>query len=231
MDKKILVVDDETNIVELLAYNLKKEGFTVIKAYDGETALSSALSDAPELILLDVMMPRMDGFEVCRKIREKSQVPIIMLTARADEVDKVLGLELGADDYITKPFSTRELVARVKANLRRVAADAIPAAISEITIGELTIDFNKCEISKNGEPIELTHCEFELLKFMATNANQVFTREQLLEKVWNYEFFGDVRNVDVTVRRVRSKIEDAPENPAYLMTRRGAGYYFADSAQ
>ncbi|MDR0958257.1 MAG: response regulator transcription factor [Clostridiales bacterium] len=222
MPKKVLIVDDETNIVEMIAYNLKKESFEVLKAYDGEEALKKVFSEDPDIILLDVMMPVMDGLDACRKIRETRQTPIIMITARADEVDKVLGLELGADDYITKPFGIRELIARVKANLRRSVQ---PPAKIEDKKG-LVFDFNKCELRKNGSPIDLTLREFELLKFMSEHADTVFSREELLEKVWNYEFYGDVRNVDVTVRRIRSKIEDNPESPRYLLTRRGLGYYF-----
>lgn len=226
-NKKILVVDDEKKIVDIVAFNLHKEGYDVICAYDGEEGLALALKEKPELIILDIMMPRMDGFEVCRKVREKSQIPIIMLTARVEEVDKVLGLELGADDYVTKPFSNRELMARIKANLRRTD---IPSVQNESvqTFGELVIDSGKYEVRRNGEVIELTHREFELIKFLATQSSQVFSREALLEKVWGYEYFGDVRTVDVTIRRLRSKIEDNPESPKYVLTKRGVGYYFGE---
>ncbi|MBE7050580.1 MAG: response regulator transcription factor [Ruminococcaceae bacterium] len=227
MENKILVVDDEKPIVDILKINLEKNGYKVIVAYDGETAAEMAYSQEPDLILLDVMLPKMDGFSVCRKIREKMAVPIIMLTAREEEVDKVLGLELGADDYMTKPFSLRELMARVKANLRRTQIVNQPESGAEIlSFGELVIDSEKYEVKKRGEVIPLTFREFELLKFLATRKGKIFTREQLLNKVWDYEFYGDVRTVDVTIRRLREKIEDNPSLPAYIITKRGVGYYF-----
>ena len=226
---KILVVDDEASIVTMLAYNLKKEGYDVVTAEDGEVALEKFESENPDLLLLDIMMPKMDGYEVCRKIREKSNVPIIMLTARADEVDKVVGLEMGADDYVTKPFGNRELIARVKANLRR--SDIAPISNNEKdgnnqVYGDLNIDFDRYEVTKRGEVINLTLREFELLTFLATQTPTIFTRENLLEKVWGYEYFGDVRAVDVTIRRLREKIEDDPSKPKYIVTKRGVGYYF-----
>ena len=226
---KILVVDDEASIVTMLAYNLKKEGYDVVTAEDGEVALEKFESENPDLLLLDIMMPKMDGYEVCRKIREKSNVPIIMLTARADEVDKVVGLEMGADDYVTKPFGNRELIARVKANLRR--SDIAPVTNNEKdgnnqVYGDLNIDFDRYEVTKRGELINLTLREFELLTFLATQTPTIFTRENLLEKVWGYEYFGDVRAVDVTIRRLREKIEDDPSKPKYIVTKRGVGYYF-----
>ncbi|MFR8192173.1 MAG: response regulator YycF [Lachnospirales bacterium] len=226
---KILVVDDEASIVTMLAYNLKKEGYDVVTAEDGEVALEKFESENPDLLLLDIMMPKMDGYEVCRKIREKSNVPIIMLTARADEVDKVVGLEMGADDYVTKPFGNRELIARVKANLRR--SDSAPVSNNEKdgnnqVYGDLNIDFDRYEVTKRGEVINLTLREFELLTFLATQTPTIFTRENLLEKVWGYEYFGDVRAVDVTIRRLREKIEDDPSKPKYIVTKRGVGYYF-----
>ena len=226
---KILVVDDEASIVTMLAYNLKKEGYDVVTAEDGEVALEKFESEKPDLLLLDIMMPKMDGYEVCRKIREKSNVPIIMLTARADEVDKVVGLEMGADDYVTKPFGNRELIARVKANLRR--SDIAPVTNNEKdgnnqVYGDLNIDFDRHEVTKRGEVINLTLREFELLTFLATQTPTIFTRENLLEKVWGYEYFGDVRAVDVTIRRLREKIEDDPSKPKYIVTKRGVGYYF-----
>ena len=226
---KILVVDDEASIVTMLAYNLKKEGYDVVTAEDGEVALEKFESENPDLLLLDIMMPKMDGYEVCRKIREKSNVPIIMLTARADEVDKVVGLEMGADDYVTKPFGNRELIARVKANLRR--SDIAPVTNNEKdgnnqVYGDLNIDFDRYEVTKRGEVIHLTLREFELLTFLATQTPTIFTRENLLEKVWGYEYFGDVRAVDVTIRRLREKIEDDPSKPKYIVTKRGVGYYF-----
>ena len=226
---KILVVDDEASIVTMLAYNLKKEGYDVVRAEDGEVALDKFESEKHDLLLLDIMMPKMDGYEVCRKIREKSNVPIIMLTARADEVDKVVGLEMGADDYVTKPFGNRELIARVKANLRR--SDIAPVTNNEKdgnnqVYGDLNIDFDRYEVTKRGEVINLTLREFELLTFLATQTPTIFTRENLLEKVWGYEYFGDVRAVDVTIRRLREKIEDDPSKPKYIVTKRGVGYYF-----
>lgn len=226
---KILVVDDEASIVTMLAYNLKKEGYDVVTAEDGEVALEKFESEKPDLLLLDIMIPKMDGYEVCRKIREKSNVPIIMLTARADEVDKVVGLEMGADDYVTKPFGNRELIARVKANLRR--SDIAPVTNNEKdgnnqVYGDLNIDFDRYEVTKRGEVINLTLREFELLTFLATQTPTIFTRENLLEKVWGYEYFGDVRAVDVTIRRLREKIEDDPSKPKYIVTKRGVGYYF-----
>ena len=226
---KILVVDDEASIVTMLAYNLKKEGYDVVTAEDGEVALEKFESENRDLLLLDIMMPKMDGYEVCRKIREKSNVPIIMLTARADEVDKVVGLEMGADDYVTKPFGNRELIARVKANLRR--SDIAPVTNNEKdgnnqVYGDLNIDFDRYEVTKRGEVINLTLREFELLTFLATQTPTIFTRENLLEKVWGYEYFGDVRAVDVTIRRLREKIEDDPSKPKYIVTKRGVGYYF-----
>ncbi len=225
---KVLVVDDEASIVNIISYNLKKEGYDVITAEDGESGLELAISENPDLVLLDIMMPKMDGYEVCRKIRERSNVPIIMLTARADEVDKVIGLEMGADDYVTKPFGNRELIARVKAHLRRSAAKETPADKSHTqTFGDLTIDFDRYEVTKRGEMINLTMREYELLVFLATQNTQIFNRETLLEKVWGYEYFGDVRAVDVTIRRLREKIEDDPGKPRFIITKRGIGYYFS----
>lgn len=227
MSNLILVVEDEKSISDILKLNLEKNGFKVSTAYDGEEAVSKAFLENPDLILLDVMLPKLDGFSVCKKIRESMATPIIMLTAREEEVDKVLGLELGADDYMTKPFSLRELMARVKANLRRTQFTAKPDADSKILeFGNLTIDTEKYEVRKNNTPIDLTFREFELLKFLATKHGKIFTREILLNKVWDYEFYGDVRTVDVTIRRLREKIEDNPSLPAYIMTKRGVGYYF-----
>jgi len=227
MDKLILVVDDEAPIVEILKYNLTKSGYRVIAAFDGEEGYQLALSEKPDLILLDVMLPKMEGFEVCRKVREKQSTPIIMLTARDEEVDKVLGLELGADDYITKPFSVRELLARVKANLRRNVSE-IPENedASDMTFDNLTIVPSRYEVLKNGKVIDLTLREFELLKFLASNQGKIFSREALLKNVWDYEYFGDLRTVDVTVRRLREKVEDNPAVPSFIMTKRGVGYYF-----
>lgn len=227
MENKILVVDDEKPIVEILKINLEKNGYKVVTAYDGESAVEKAASEEPDLILLDVMLPKMDGFTVCKKIRETSAVPIIMLTAREEEVDKVLGLELGADDYMTKPFSLRELMARLKANLRRNQIANQPDNENEIMkFDDLTIDTEKYEVKKRGEVVPLTFREFELLKFLATRQGKIFSRQQLLNKVWDYEFYGDVRTVDVTIRRLREKIEDNPSMPVYIITKRGVGYYF-----
>lgn len=226
--KKILIVDDERNIVDILKYNFKKEGFMTVEAYDGEQAVEMALSHKPDLILLDIMLPKMDGFSVCKKLRQTISTPILMLTAKEEEVDKVLGLELGADDYITKPFSPRELMARVKANLRRSAMDELTTTSSGniITSGSLYIDIDRYEVKRDEQTIELTLREFELVKFLALQQSQIFTRETLLEKVWGYEYYGDVRTVDVTVRRLREKLERDPANPQYIMTKRGVGYYF-----
>lgn len=225
---KVLVVDDESSILNIIAYNLKKEGYEVITAEDGEAGLDLVFSENPDLVLLDIMMPKMDGYEVCRKVREKSNVPIIMLTARADEVDKVVGLEIGADDYVTKPFGNRELLARVKAHLRRSTAKDIPSEAGNVqNFGDLTIDFDRYEVTKRGEVINLTMREFELLTYLATQKSQIFNRETLLEKVWGYEYFGDVRAVDVTIRRLREKIEDDPSKPRFIITKRGIGYYFS----
>jgi len=229
MARKILVVDDEKPIVDLISFNLKKEGHEIIEAHDGEQAYNMALSEKPDLILLDVMLPKMDGFTVCRKLREKISTPIIMITAKEEEVDKVLGLELGADDYMTKPFGIRELIARVKANLRRTEIETqIDAESSqdEMKIDELVINFTRYEVQKSGNVIELTLREFELLKFLANYSGQVFSREALLEKVWGYEYYGDMRTVDVTVRRLREKIENNAAEPEYILTKRGVGYYF-----
>ena len=230
MDERcVLIIEDEQAIVDILKFNFQKEGYKVLEAMDGQTGLELALSENPDLILLDVMLPKMDGFEVCKKIREKSSVPVIMLTAREEEVDKVLGLELGADDYMTKPFSIRELTARVKANLRRTSIDRATAGqdnSSLITSGELTINVERYEVSKYGKVIDITLREFELLKFLATQPERIFSRESLLENVWGYEYYGDVRTVDVTVRRLREKIEDDPGMPRYIITKRGVGYYF-----
>lgn len=227
MDKKILIVDDEKSIVDILKFNLKRDGYTVLEAYDGQEGYDMALSQKPDLILLDVMLPKMDGFEVCKKLREHLSTPIIMLTARIEEIDKVLGLELGADDYITKPFSIRELMARVKANLRRTVPEGITSSNERTLVYQsLTIDVERYEAMKNGEVLDLTLREFELLKFLASQPDKIFSRETLLEKVWGYEYYGDVRTVDVTVRRLREKIEDNPAEPVFILTKRGVGYYF-----
>ncbi|MBM6410218.1 Transcriptional regulatory protein YycF [Lacticaseibacillus paracasei] len=230
MAKKILVVDDEKPISDIVKFNLDKEGYDVITAYDGEEALKKVEAESPDLILLDLMLPKIDGLEVARQIRKEHDTPIIMLTAKDSEIDKVLGLELGADDYVTKPFSNRELVARVKANLRRTASSNAASneedeANKELEVGDLTIHPDAYTVSKRGENIELTHREFELLHYLARHLGQVMTREHLLQTVWGYDYFGDVRTVDVTVRRLREKIEDNPSHPEWLVTRRGVGYY------
>lgn len=226
----ILIIEDEKPISDIIKFNLQKEGFDILTAYDGKEGLEIALSSNPDLIILDIMLPSMNGFDVCKKIRETSNVPIIMATAKEEEVDKILGLEFGADDYITKPFSVRELTARVKANLRRTAMPISAldntGAKEIIKSGVLVINVTKYEVTKSDETVPLTVREFELLKFLATQQEQVFSREQLLEKVWGYEYYGDIRTVDVTVRRLREKIEEDSAKPVYVMTRRGVGYYF-----
>ena len=229
VNKKILVVDDEKNIVDILRFNLSKEGFNILEAFDGEQGLNIALKESPDLVVLDVMLPKMDGFTVCKRIRQSSAVPVLMLTAKEEEVDKVLGLELGADDYITKPFSTRELIARIKANLRRKENGNGLSSNSIINCGGISINVDKYEVKREKDIVELTIREFELVKYLASRKGQIFTRESLLEKVWGYEYYGDVRTVDVTVRRIREKMEKNPANPQYLMTKRGVGYYFNDN--
>ena len=230
MEKTILVIEDEKNINDILTFTFNQEGYKTLSAFDGATGLAIALEQEPDLVLLDVMLPELDGWEVCKRIRAQSNVPIIMLTAREDEVDKILGLELGADDYITKPYSVRELTARVKANLRRSNFENTPPSNPEnqnvITSGELTINIERYEVSKAGKVIDITLREFELLKFLAMQPEKIFSREKLLENVWGYEYYGDVRTVDVTVRRLREKIEDDPSMPKDIITKRGVGYYF-----
>lgn len=226
--KRILVVDDEQPIAEILKYTLEREGYHVDCAYDGKEAVEKALTGSPDLVLLDVMLPELDGFEVCRQIRHKKQMPIIMLTAKDSEVDKVLGLEMGADDYVTKPFSNRELLARVKANLRRYETGSFLHEARVRKIGELELNLSSYTVTKRGKPLDLTHREFELLEYMSQRPGQVLTREQLLQDVWGYDYFGDVRTVDVTIRRLREKIEDDPSSPEYILTRRGVGYYLQE---
>ena len=234
-DKKtILIVDDEKPIVEILVYNLQKEGYNTLEANDGLTAVEIATTKKPDLILLDIMLPKMDGLTVCKKIRASLNVPILMLTAKDEEIDKILGLELGADDYITKPFSVRELMARIKANLRKVEVKSALVngekevkETQKIKIGDLTIDLDKFEVKVKDEVIDLTLREFEVLKYLANQPGQVVTREVLLEKVWGYEYYGDIRTVDVTVRRIREKIEKDTSAPKILITKRGVGYYIA----
>jgi len=235
MQGKILVVDDEKPIADILKFNLEKEGYEVVCAFDGQEAVELAFAEDPDLILLDLMLPIKDGMDVCREVRAKLTTPIIMLTAKDTELDKVLGLELGADDYVTKPFSNRELLARVKAHLRRQASIASAAAAdsgdapggasaNQFKIFNLTVDSDMYVLYKDGAPIDLTHREFELIHYLAKNNGKVMTREHLLQAVWGFEYFGDVRTVDVTVRRLREKIEDDPSKPEYILTRRGLGY-------
>jgi two-component system, OmpR family, response regulator VicR len=233
MAQKILVVDDEQPIADILKFNLEKEGYEVVVANDGDEAIKLAESENPDLILLDIMLPNKDGNEVCREIRKTKTTPIIMLTAKDSEIDKVLGLELGADDYVTKPFSNRELIARVKANLRRQqhVPEEPGKENKDISIGSLTIHPDAYTVSRDGKEIELTHREFELLHYLARHIGQVMTREHLLETVWGYDYFGDVRTVDVTVRRLREKIEENPSNPTWIVTRRGVGYYLRNPDQ
>ncbi len=237
--KVVLIVDDEQTIVDMLRYNLEKEGYKTLEANDGETAVEMTLEKKPNLVLLDIMLPKMDGLTVCKRIRQTLNVPILMISAKDEEIDKILGLEFGADDYITKPFSVRELMARVKANLRK--AEITEKERSEtkeekeqeeeknniIVVGDLSLDLNRFEVKVRGEVIDLTLREFEVLKYLANQPGQVVTREILLEKVWGYEYYGDIRTVDVTVRRIREKIEKDTSNPKILITKRGVGYYIA----
>ncbi len=233
---KVLVVDDEKPISDIIKFNLTKEGYDVVTAADGREALDMYNDENPDLVLLDQMLPEVDGIEVLRQIRSKSDIPVIMVTAKDSEIDKVLGLEMGADDYVTKPFSNRELVARVKANLRsrKSVAESTEESFNsteDIHLGDLTIHPQAYMVSKNGADIELTHREFELLYYLAQHIGQVMTREHLLQQVWGYDYFGDVRTVDVTVRRLREKIEDNPSHPNWLATRRGVGYYLRPSEE
>ena len=230
--KKILIVDDEKPISDIIKFNLTQEGYETVTAFDGREAIAKFDEENPDLIILDLMLPELDGLEVAKEVRKTSHIPIIMLSAKDSEFDKVIGLEIGADDYVTKPFSNRELLARVKAHLRRteniesaVAEENASSSNSEITIGDLKILPDAFVAQKRGEDIELTHREFELLHHLATHMGQVMTREYLLETVWGYDYFGDVRTVDVTIRRLREKIEDTPSRPEYILTRRGVGYY------
>lgn len=230
-NKTVLIVDDERSIVEILDFNLRKENYETLKAYDGEEGLRMARECNPDLILLDVMLPIMDGFEVCKTLRgEGNNVPIIMITAREEETDMVFGLENGADDYVTKPFSMRALMARVKTNIRR--SGATPAAEGAetncIRIRELVIDLDRHTVSNKGRELELTQREYEIIKFMAQNPGKVISRQELMSQVWQYEYYGDLRTVDVAVRRLREKLEDKPAEPEYVITKRGAGYYIAE---
>lgn len=237
MKKRVLIVEDEKNIVDILSFNLTKEGYETLEAYDGEAGLQLALEQHPDLVLLDLMLPKKNGFDVCRAFREKDRsTPVLMLTAREEETDKVMGLELGADDYITKPFSMRELLARVKANIRRTevlrdaAAQTAPGPQErgdQIVQGRIRIDTGAMVVYKDGAPLDLTQREYELIRFLAAQPGKVFSREVLMERVWNYEgYVGDVRAVDVAVRRLREKVEDDPASPQFILTRRGLGYLF-----
>ncbi len=219
----ILIVDDEKTLVKALTFNLEKEGFRVEPAYDGEEALQKVFSLKPDVVVLDLMLPEVDGFEVCRRIRKKLDTPIIMLTARSEDIDKVLGLELGADDYLTKPFNSRELVARIKAVLRRSKAIEEESK-KQIQIGKLQIDLLQHRVRLGGKEISVTSKEFALLSFLAINAGNVYSREQLLEQVWGYDYYGDVRTVDVHIRHLREKIEKDPANPNFIITVWGTGY-------
>lgn len=229
--KTILVVDDEKPISDIIKFNLSKEGYNIETAFDGNEAVQKFEAVKPDLVILDLMLPGMDGLEVAKEIRKTSHTPIIMLSAKDSEFDKVIGLEIGADDYVTKPFSNRELLARVKAQLRRVetietvAEESLQSSPTEIEIGHLQILPEAFIAKKNGEEVELTHREFELLYHLAQHIGQVMTREHLLETVWGYDYFGDVRTVDVTIRRLREKIETTPSRPEYILTRRGVGYF------
>ncbi len=223
MSITVLIVEDDLTLLEALKYNVCKEGYKAFTAVDGAEALEVARREKPDLILLDVMLPTMSGFEVCRILRKEMEVPILMLTARDDELDKVAGLDLGADEYMTKPFGMRELLARIRAMLRRVQMQP-PAADSAIRVGDIEIDVGRHAAVRNGNPLNLRPKEFDLLAFLARNKGLVFSRDQLLEKVWGYEYAGDTRTVDVHVRWLREKIEDDPNEPKHLLTVRGVGY-------
>ena len=241
--KKILIVDDEKSIVELLAFNLQKEGYDTIEAYDGATAVEMAISEKPDLILLDVMLPKLDGISVCKKIRYAlniSNIPILMISAKDTESDKIVGLEMGADDYITKPFQIREVMARIKANLRKAELNTNVDNVQNqnssekeeiMKVGDLTLDLKKIEVKVKGEVINLTKKEFDVLKYLASQPGQVVTREMLLREVWEYEeYVGAIRTIDVTMNRIRDKIEKDKANPKILITKRGVGYYVTEKS-
>jgi len=228
MSKKVLIIDDEKTIVDILTLNLTMAGYETICAHDGEKGLALALSERPDLILLDVMMPYLDGFSLCKQFREVDKfTPIIMLTAREEEQDKVYGLELGADDYITKPFSIRELLARVQTNIRRNAGVERPAERNGLDLGRLSLDVERSHAYKDGQILDLTQREYDLLICLTREPERVFSREELMQEVWHYDYYGDLRAVDVAVRRLREKVEDDAANPQYILTKRGMGYYFA----
>jgi len=224
----ILIIEDEHAIVDIISFNLKREGFAVRAAYDGPEGLKTALSPDVDLVLLDVMLPGMDGFSLLRALREKSSVPVIMVTAREEERDKVLGLETGADDYITKPFSVKELIARVKANIRRREGDVRAPDGVQVSFGPFVVDKKLQTVRKNGEPVELTQREYDLLLYFISSSSRVITREELMEKVWGFDYYGDLRTIDVSMRRLREKLEDDPSQPRYIMTKRGSGYYIKE---
>jgi len=226
MGNKVLVVEDDPNLLETLKYNLKKESYDVVTAADGEQALEVARKEKPDLIILDLMLPKVSGFEVCRILRKEMIVPILMLTAKAEETDKIVGLEIGADDYMTKPFSLRELLARIRAMLRRAKMAETQPGVEEalLKVGDIKVDIARHQASKGTATLELTPKEFDLLAFLARNRSFVFSRDQLLEKVWGYDFAGDTRTVDVHIRWLRQKIEADPNNPKHLITVRGIGY-------
>ena len=226
--QRIGIIEDEKNISDMIKYNLEKDGYEVYTAYDGQEGLELIEKQELDLLLLDIMLPNVDGLDVCKRVRQKMEIPIIIISAKADEFDKVLALELGADDYVTKPFSMREVMARIKARLRRKVSDTVAEAVDadKLTEGNLVMDLKKYQVSKNGSVVELTLREFELLKFLWQAKGEVFTRENLLTRVWEYEYYGDVRTVDVTIRRLREKIEDDASKATYVLTKRGVGYYF-----
>lgn len=228
---KIGIIEDEKTISDMMKYNLEKEGYEVYTAYDGQEGLKLIETQPLDLLLLDIMLPNVDGLDICKRVRQKMETPIMIISAKADEFDKVLALELGADDYVTKPFSMREVMARVKARLRRKTTEIsgeskVEEAGDKIKEGNLEMDLKKYEVAKNGRVVELTLREFELLKFLWQSKGEVFTREDLLTKVWGYEYYGDVRTVDVTIRRLREKIEDDASKANFVLTKRGVGYYF-----
>jgi len=226
--QKILIVDDEENIVQLIEYNLNKAGYQTISADNGQKAVSLARKEQPDLIVLDVMLPELDGFDVVREIRKESTVPVLMLTARAEEFDRVLALELGADDYLTKPFSTRELVARVKAILRRVNKESAGETRNILKGGPVTIDVDCHQVFLHDQEVQLTAKEYELLKLLISHKGRVFSREKLLEQLWDYDYFGDTRTIDVHIRHLRKKIEPDTANPGHIVTVRGVGYKFEE---
>jgi DNA-binding response OmpR family regulator len=229
METTVLIVEDDPNLQRTLAYNLKRENYRVLTAGDGGAGLDLARREKPDLIVLDLMLPVMSGLEVCRILRQEMSVPILMLTARAEETDKVIGLEMGADDYVTKPFGMREFIARVHALLRRATVkEAAPTAPEVITFGDVELDLSRHRVSRAGTVLDFTPKEYDLLAFLARNKRFVFSREQLLEKVWGYEYAGDTRTVDVHIRWLRRKIEPDPHRPQYLITVRGTGYKLED---